>query len=185
MSHWRTDHRSNVFFFADVFEVYDDHVDDPAPARAGSEARYSQYVMVTSVPWTGPTYVRKITGVGGPRPADEPEKKQDKRRKPPMAPPDESPQSSDDESDSSSESSSEENRTASAHVSLPVKRSNTPHIDRIMRERAGEPMSDNLTQPCLQESEEWPTLYEDIERQRSELEEIASFERAVCSRQAA
>ena len=149
---WLTGERTTeATFFDDVFEVYDDHVDDPAPTRTGSETRWSKYVMVTSIPWTGPTYFPKITDVSGPRPADG-RKKKAKRGKPPVVPPVESPQDSDDESDDSSESSSEENRPASAHASLPTKRSDTPYIDKIMRERAGEPMSDNLTQPCLQES---------------------------------
>ena len=40
-------------------------------------------------------------------------------------------------------------------------------------------MSDGHIQPCLQESEEWPNMYHDIERQRSELEEVSYFERAA------
>ncbi len=39
-------------------------------------------------------------------------------------------------------------------------------------------MSDCFVQPCCQESENWPTLYQDIETQRSALEELAFFERA-------
>ena len=43
-------------------------------------------------------------------------------------------------------------------------------------------MSDQLTQPCLQESEEWPRMYNDIEHQRSSLEELSWFEREVQAR---
>ena len=45
-------------------------------------------------------------------------------------------------------------------------------------------MPDNQTQPCLQESEDWPAFSQDIERQLSKLEEISWFEREVTRRQA-
>jgi len=43
-------------------------------------------------------------------------------------------------------------------------------------------MSDSLIQPCLQESEGWNDLYNVIERERSQLEEIAAFENQVSRR---
>ena len=43
-------------------------------------------------------------------------------------------------------------------------------------------MSDSLIQPCLRESNQWPTLYQDIETQRSKLEAVAIFERQVQQR---
>ena len=43
-------------------------------------------------------------------------------------------------------------------------------------------MSDGLVQPCLQESEQWPKMYAKLERERSTLEEIASFEKQVTRR---
>ena len=45
-------------------------------------------------------------------------------------------------------------------------------------------MSDNLVQPCLQESDDWPKMQLEIERQRSQIEEISWFEREVTARQA-
>ena len=45
-------------------------------------------------------------------------------------------------------------------------------------------MGDSLVQPCLQESEQFPEMYEDIERQRADLEDIAGFARAVSEHQA-
>ena len=52
----------------------------------------------------------------------------------------------------------------------------------IRAERKDAPMSDHLTQPCLQESEEWDGMYERIQRERSQFEEIAFFERQVTRR---
>ena len=43
-------------------------------------------------------------------------------------------------------------------------------------------MDDTFVQPCLQESEDWPRLYHDIEVQRERLEEMAWFEREVDAR---
>ena len=43
-------------------------------------------------------------------------------------------------------------------------------------------MDDTYVQPCLQESEQWPQIYERIERQRSRLEEFAYFEKEVEAR---
>ena len=37
-------------------------------------------------------------------------------------------------------------------------------------------MDDTFVQPCLQESEDWPRLYHDIEVQRERLEEMGWFE---------
>ena len=55
-------------------------------------------------------------------------------------------------------------------------------VAKVKARLRGTPMSDSLVQPCLQESEEWPTLYADIERQRSSMEELSWFERAVTDR---
>ena len=46
-------------------------------------------------------------------------------------------------------------------------------------------MDDTFVQPCLQESEDWPRLYHDIEVQRERLEEMAWFEREVDARSSA
>ena len=43
-------------------------------------------------------------------------------------------------------------------------------------------MDDTFVQPCLQESEQRPQIYEKIERQRSRLEESAYFEKEVEAR---
>ena len=43
-------------------------------------------------------------------------------------------------------------------------------------------MSDGFIQPCLQESDDWESLYSRIERERSLLEEIAAFENQVSAR---
>ena len=43
-------------------------------------------------------------------------------------------------------------------------------------------MDDTYVQPCLQESEQWPQIYDKIERQRSRLEEFAYFEKEVEAR---
>ena len=45
-------------------------------------------------------------------------------------------------------------------------------------------MSDSLIQPCLEESEMWSRMYERIQRERSEIEELASFEMAASRRMA-
>ena len=46
------------------------------------------------------------------------------------------------------------------------------------------PMGDCNIQPCHQEADNFIEMYAEIERQRPDLEEIASFEKAVCERQA-
>ena len=43
-------------------------------------------------------------------------------------------------------------------------------------------MDDTYVQPCLQESEQRPQIYDRIERQRSRLEEFAYFEKEVEAR---
>ncbi|MDP7559740.1 MAG: hypothetical protein QF745_04295, partial [Planctomycetota bacterium] len=52
-------------------------------------------------------------------------------------------------------------------------------INQLKASRKEEPMSDNLIQPCLEEADRWPGLYEKIERERSYFEEITHFEEAA------
>jgi len=52
-------------------------------------------------------------------------------------------------------------------------------INQLRASRKEEPMSDNLVQPCLEEADQWPGLYEKIERERSYFEEITHFEEAA------
>ena len=55
-----------------------------------------------------------------------------------------------------------------------------------VREQIGEGslMSDQMINPCAQEAENWPQMMQDIEQERSRLEEICWFEREVTQRMA-
>ena len=55
-----------------------------------------------------------------------------------------------------------------------------------VREKIGEGslMSDQMINPCAQEAENWPQMMQDIEQERSRLEEICWFEREVTQRMA-
>ena len=62
------------------------------------------------------------------------------------------------------------------HYIIPLDGEGKPNRVAVVREmRQDVPFEDNLVQPCMQECEEFPDMYDGIERQRSMLEEISCF----------